>query len=74
MDRSLERACAIEVPCWCVRSRNLGGALWVALIERIVRAAWESFSGRVERAPNEGKRPNGRVECRGSAVDACGVA
>ena len=54
--------------------RGLGGAAWVALIERIVRAAWESFSGRVERAACEGKRPNGWLERRGPAADAGGIA
>ena len=73
MDRSWG---AVRTRCHvAARGRGgLGGVAWVALIDGIVRAAWESFSGRVERAPNEGKRPNGRVECRGSAVDACGVA
>ena len=61
---------AIQVTCPCVRSRDFGGVAWVASSDRIVRAAWDSFSERVERATDEGKRPNGRLEDRGSAADA----
>ena len=42
-----------------VRSRDSGGVVWVALVERIVRAAWGSSSGRGDCATHEGKRPNG---------------
>ncbi len=52
-------AAAMKVSRWCVRSRDFGGVVWVALVERIVRAAWESFSGRTDCATYEGKRPNG---------------
>ncbi len=40
----------IKVKRWCVRSRDFGGVVWVALNERIVRAAQESFGGRHQRA------------------------
>lgn len=40
----------IKVNRWCVRSRDFGGVVWVAVNERTVWAAQESFCGRHQRA------------------------
>ena len=42
--------------------QGLRRVVWVALIERIVRSAWDSLGGRGEHVTYEGKRPNGRLE------------